>query len=336
MRLIRFATVAVTCGAVMLGSSMAHAQVSAEARTAAESLFREGRRLMDEGKTPEGCRKLEESFRLDPASGTLLNLGVCHEKEGKIATAWGEFSLAVSMARQDKRPDREELAQGRANALEPLLPKVTIDVPAEARANGLEVLKNGTVLGSGAWGASLPTDPGDVTVEARAPGRKPWRSVVKVEPKGTMSVAVPALQIEEIPLVPVAGGEDTEGARPNQTKRTAALVAGGVGIVALGVGTVFGIQTFSKKSESDTNCPEATGCTQQGVDAADAAKTSATIANIGIGVGVAAVAVGAYLWFTSGPSKPPTTPAAALGLKNVDVAYGVDGRSPGATILGRW
>ena len=58
----------------------------------AEALFKEGKKLLAEQKVPEACRKFESSYRIDPAPGTLINLALCHEQEGKLATAWGEFN----------------------------------------------------------------------------------------------------------------------------------------------------------------------------------------------------------------------------------------------------
>ena len=68
---------------------------------------------------------------------------------------------------------------------------------------------------------------------------------------------------------------------------------GGVGIVALGVGGYFGARAFSKWSEREDNC--AGGCNSAAKSAGDDAKSAATIANIGIGLGVVAVGVGSYL-----------------------------------------
>src|SRR3977135_4425171 len=76
---------------------IAHAQ-SAENKAAAEAMFTEGRRLMDQGKYAEACKKLEGSQRLDPGAGTLLNLSACYEANGQTASAWATYKEAAVAA----------------------------------------------------------------------------------------------------------------------------------------------------------------------------------------------------------------------------------------------
>src|SRR5689334_2851506 len=105
------------------------AEPSAEDRATATVLFKQAKELIPAGRIHEACEKLEESQRLDPGGGTLLNLAVCHELEGRSASAWVEFTEALRLARRDQRQDRLELAEQHLAALRPKLGTLTIVVP---------------------------------------------------------------------------------------------------------------------------------------------------------------------------------------------------------------
>src|SRR5262245_2596708 len=115
--------------AAMAAVAPALAEPTATERAMADSLFNEAKKLLARGKPPEACAKLAESYKLDPAGGTLLNLGMCHEIEGKTATAWTEFELALALARKSRRADREKAAREHMTALEPRMSRITVTVP---------------------------------------------------------------------------------------------------------------------------------------------------------------------------------------------------------------
>ena len=114
---------------IALLSTRARAQSSDTNRQIAETLFEQGRALMEQKKYAEACPKLAESQRLDPGGGTLLNLALCHELEGKTATAQSEFKEALGQAARDGRADREELAKEHLAALEKRIIRIQVVVP---------------------------------------------------------------------------------------------------------------------------------------------------------------------------------------------------------------
>ena len=75
-----------------LSTSLAFAQGKDPA--GAEKLYDDGVKLLTAGDWPAACAKFEQSFSLDAAPGTLLNLASCAEHDGKIALAWSRLKDA--------------------------------------------------------------------------------------------------------------------------------------------------------------------------------------------------------------------------------------------------
>src|SRR5690606_15467799 len=161
----------------------------------AETLYNEGRRLVEEGKFQEACPKFAESYRIDPATGTLLNLAACQEALGRYASAWTQYQEAVIAARRDQRPDRVSYAQERLAAIEPKLSWLTIQVPVAARVEGLALTLDGVRIGEAAFGVATPIDAGVHHVEASAPGYRAWTEELSITKEGERyTLNVPALE----------------------------------------------------------------------------------------------------------------------------------------------
>jgi serine/threonine-protein kinase len=287
------------------------ASPSEEDRVLATELFHEGRDLIAAGKYEEACGKLEESQRLDPGGGTLLNLALCHELEGRTATAWAEFHEALSVARRDNRADREEEAQSHIAALEPRLGRLQIEIPREARLPGLLVRRDLGVLGPAAWGTAAPVDPGDHVVEAEAPGHATWRIWVTVAPGPDLkSVSVPLLA----PLPPASPPNEAvvQGASPMPPpattaptatwRRPAALAFAGVGAIGVGLGVVFGLQAMNEWKSAEGGCSNGTCKDAPSYSAWGDARRDGDLSTVAFIVGGAALAGGAVLWLTT-PSR---------------------------------
>src|SRR6266545_1356235 len=263
---------------------------------AAQGLFEEARRLMGDAQYKDACPKLEESQRLDPGSGTLLNLADCYEHVGKLATAWSKFPEAAALARNAGNRDREQAARSRAAALKPRLSNVVITVSTPA-TRGLEISRDGELVGQPQWGVAIPTDEGTHSIAAKAPGRKPWQGQAVVQGEGTTAtVTVPQLEVG--PPEPEAGAGPKPGRSAVTGQRTIALVCGGIGIVGLGLGSAFGLISKSKHNESDKYCG-AEGCwDSRGVEAMTSARSAGNVSTAAFVVGGVGLAVGAALWLT--------------------------------------
>ncbi len=311
---------------VYAGPALAQ-QPAASDRTLAESLFRQARALIKEGKAREACPKFEESQRLDPGGGTLLNLADCHERIGRTATAWAEFSEALALARRDGRRDRIALAEKQIAKLEPLLPKLLVNVSPDAGVDGFEVRLDADTIPRAAWSTPMPIDPGPRVIRASAPGYETFVRRVEAKPGATVEVQIGPLEpsaeapVAERPSESRAGpavstaprdtGRDRAAPEQNRGARTAGWVMLGAGVVSSGVGAAFGVRAFSKRSASDDECP-AGECTTRGVALNEDAKDAALVSNITFGIGVPAVGVGLYLLLTSRPEKPKSAKAVSI------------------------
>jgi tetratricopeptide (TPR) repeat protein len=186
----------VLCAAV-LAAGMSAPRVAraggAQEQRLAQALFDEGRQLMEKKRYGEACPKLAESQRLDPGGGTLLNLALCHEEEGKLATAKLDYDEALVMAVRDGRKDRQRIARARLLALEPSIPRLRVAVGAASDTEGLEVKLDGLILRRAAWGLAAPVDPGAHVVEVTAPNRTPWSTSILLEASQRKTVDVPPL-----------------------------------------------------------------------------------------------------------------------------------------------
>ncbi|MFO0761910.1 MAG: hypothetical protein U0359_36055 [Byssovorax sp.] len=171
-------------------------------KATAQALFDDGMRLLKLKSYAEACPKLAESLRLDPALGTKLYLADCYEKNGQTASAWALFREAAEQAKIAGQAERAKKAEERATALAARLCRLRIDVSTEAEVTGVEVTRDGTVIGSAIWGTAVPLDPGEHRIRAEAPGKKPWTATVVLKDGETAPVVVTIPALEELPKPP--------------------------------------------------------------------------------------------------------------------------------------
>jgi hypothetical protein len=303
---LRVAALAVLCVA---SSRVARAQeVSSGSSAAAQALFDEAKRLIQQGDAASACPKLEESERLEPGIGTKLNLANCYEKVGRTASAWILYLEVESDTKRNGQVERQTMAHNRAAALQPKLSHLTISVPPASGVAGLVVERDGVAVGEAQWGLSIPVDPGAHTVKAHAPGKKDWQSTLTVAADASaQALSVPAL--EDAPVTPLAA---SGAPKPrSHALRTGAFVSFGVSGVGAVLGTVFGLRAISKnhQSNADGKCQGDT-CTPDGTTLRNDSRSAGNISTVAFVVSGAALATGVVLFFVD--SKKEGDAAAQL------------------------
>lgn len=192
-----------------------HAAPAAADETPAERLFRDGRALMLDGRFDDACPMLEESHRLEPHVGTLLNVAACHERQGKVASAWVDYQKALTAARAEGQAERAQLAAERIKVLEPRVPWLRISSTVDDVAIALD----GGRIEHVAWGQEMPVDPGPHVVTAERGGAKVFEERLELRESDHRSVridlgAAPAAQ-DRIVVEP----KPSEPPAPATTKR---------------------------------------------------------------------------------------------------------------------
>jgi hypothetical protein len=268
---------------------------------AAEALFQQGRALVGEGKYAEGCAKLAESQRLDPADGTSINLGQCWEKVERFASAWAAYHEGAALADARGERARADFARSRARALEPKLARLRIQVAPKARADGLVIKRDAVTVGEAAWGEPLPIDPGASLVEASAPGRRPYTVRIAVTPGTTTTIDIPPLAREQLG----AAALPSPKASPLRTVGIGGAIAGAAAVVTgLALGAVA-------KSRNDTaradECIVPLGCTARGASMIDDARSFADASTVLVIAGASVAVLGVVLALVSSSPAPRST-----------------------------
>ncbi|MEO8877385.1 MAG: hypothetical protein ABI461_17455 [Polyangiaceae bacterium] len=86
------------------------------------------------------------------------------------------------------------------------------------------------------------------------------------------------------------------GPEPSHALRNVGLVVGGVGLAAIGVGTIFGIAAIDKGKPLDRECgPSRNACPASENDRITSVKTFSTLSDVFLGSGAALTIAGAFL-----------------------------------------
>ena len=303
--LLRSAHAALVLAAAWTSGSSARAEGPDDGRSKANALFDDAKKLMDQEAFADACPKFAESEKLDPQVGTMLNLALCYENLGKVASACSMWRDAAAGAAQKAQSDRARWALEHVQRLCPRVAVVTVDVAEQPGRERVELTLNDAPLSRASWGQPMPLDPGEYVLRATGDGLRPWSSTFTIGERPVPALTVPVLTAPEPPVVSAAPGPPAvpspDSATPGRDRlsppRSAAWVTGGVGLAVLGVSAAFGLAALTNEQASldDRNCV-ANRCNPTGASDRTRAIDDARISDATLALGAGAVAFGALLW----------------------------------------
>ncbi len=296
-------TVAATLWSLAVMGTSPWARSEERVEQTAQTLFDDGRRLMEQSRFVEAIPKLVESQKLDPAPGTLLNLAACHEKVGRTATAWREYRQVLATTPENDAVERREIASERIASIEPSLSRVAFELPPSIPKDAWLSLDD-EPLSPVEWATAIPIDPGLHRVRYGAPGRAERVVAFNAGAPGTTVT----LRLAVLPPPTLV-----TGARPKESDEepswllpgaSLAIAAGGFGAM-----TYFGLRARGAWERRERHCVR--GCDQTAVNAGASASRYARAADVSLAVGVIASGLGAVLLWRKLDAEPPSV---ALGV----------------------
>jgi hypothetical protein len=267
----------------------------------AQALFDQGLDLFDKGKTDEACNRFEQSQGLDPKLSTLVNLATCHERAGRTASAWQEFTEAASLADKQKATDRANAARVSASANAAKLSK--LELTRAADTPGMTLSLDGKSLALGMLGAALPLDPGVHHLSVSAPGYVAWAHDIEI-PAGPIEVPVeiPPLQ-KDATAPPIEPPKPIEQPKPEVKEHApwrmppAAIGSFAIGGATLVTGIATGAASLAMTASLKDDCKQVCGRELRGD--LSTANALANASNVTFGVTAAAAIVGIVVVATS-------------------------------------
>jgi hypothetical protein len=307
---------------VWLASFAALAPVARADEAAASTLYDEGKTLFAAGRYSEASEKLEASYQLSPLSGTAGLLAACHERTGRLASAWARYREAAVLAERSGNPERATIARAKADELEPRLARLRIDASTAPGEHPPIVTRNGEPVPDAALGTAVPVDAGSHVVVAIAPGHRRWTATVDVRDGERRIVSIP-------PLAAIALNLLTPPPARSSTRAWVGLIAAGVGGAAALTGGGFAIAAARSWSQArDRGCTDDGVCPDRGSRAlVSRAGTRADVATGLVAGGLAVATAGLILYWTAPDRRAEErSPAVSASIAGDHVALLLEGR----------
>jgi tetratricopeptide (TPR) repeat protein len=296
-------------------------------REAADRIFAEAMKLLKSEDWARACPKFEESMKLDPSTGTKINIAKCHERSGKLETALQDCEEAQRLNEKDTNLAQK---QRRHKLIEDELARLKRRMNDVRKAHrllveGADLLDLGNEAACSKLEESMMLDPSPETLLDIAKCHQHFEKLKLARQNHEEARRLNENDTDVTPkqrhakLVEDGLAELPERRRVDITKpppdgkeqRISGVVVGSFGVASLAVAVGLASMAYSKVGQSSSYCTADLDirCTQQGLDLRSDAHRALAGAYTFMGAGVALVTVGAVL-FAKAP-KTRSEPGAA-------------------------
>lgn len=289
-----------------------------QARATARSTATEGLRAMEEGRYADAASLFQRAEELVHAPPHLLYFARASVKLGKLVQANEAYVKILRETLPPNAPkafvEAQQAAATEQPKVEASLPHLSIQVEGE-KASEAHVTINGNEIPQAAIGISAPRDPGELEIQATAPGVRSEKAKLSLK-EGAHETVKLVLNIKDETAVATAPEHVETVAGPKTGLRIAGWVTLILGAGGLGMGTYFLVDNRNNREAANALCnlpnnvcPSSQRATIQSYDST--ANTDAILSWISYGVGAAAV-VGGVIMIVASRGKSEPSPKAAV------------------------
>jgi len=268
------------------------AMSTAEKKKEAKKLFKKAKAKFKDGKYAEALPLYQQADALIPGAVPKYQMAQCHDKMGNVGDAVKQYEAFLGTNPDAKKhKDRIGTAKSRLEELKKTPATVTLSV-TPADAPNLSV----TVDGNPEAATDLTLAPGKHTIVVKADGFEEQTTEFEVGFGEKTQVNIPLKESQA--AVPAGPPPDQPPAAPDEPadeerSMVPAYVTLGLAGVGAVVGTIFGIQALSSKSDFDDNPTQ---------ESFDDTERSALIADMSYGVALTFGVTGVVLLLSGGKS----------------------------------
>lgn len=285
------------------------AQPNAQKDSVERVRFKAAQQLYDKSDFSGALTLFQQVVDLNGSPNARLYVARCQRELGKLAEAYESLTMTMRdadalAAKEERYAATRDAAAAERAAIASKIALITVAMVNQPP--GLELKIGGRTMDPDRLSRPIAVEPGTVVIEASAPNIEPFRKELTMAAGSSEAVPIafnasPSTSAQ--PATPKTGG----------TLRLAGFGVLGLGVVGWATFAIAGATANSKYNKLYDECGGRNCTTSAQADEISTGRTLDTVANIGLGVGIAGTLGGAAMVIFGGPKEVPVSAGALPG-----------------------